>query len=395
MDLQSSLHPYTLLGAHQRNGPVIITEGSGVRVRDNEGREYIDAMAGLWCVNVGWGREEVIEAITRQARRLPYFHSFGSMGNEPAIELGEKVCALAPEGMTRVFFGCTGSDANDTNVKLVWYYNNLLGRSQKKKIISRDRAYHGVTAVAASLSGLKSMHVPFDLPLPGFLHTENPHYYWNAPAGMSEREFSKHLAGELNRLIESEGPDTVAAFIGEPLMGAGGVIPPPEGYWEEIQAVLREHDVLLIADEVICGFGRLGEWFGCDVYGLELAGRWKVSKHVRVDASYSLLVTHFQGAATAGSYPRNQIQIRATMDLADNLEFDVSLYYVDNLSGAGVGSYARLDAHVGWRPSDSVQLDLGAQNLLDSQHPEFVDELPFTQNTEVSTSFYVRLTIRF
>ncbi len=269
IDRSSSLHPFTQLRKLETDGPLIITEGQGVFVRDSQGREYLDAMAGLWCVNIGWGRSEVAEAITRQAEKLPYFHSFTGMANEPAIELSEKVLELAPDHMARVFFGCTGSDANDTNVKLVWYYNNLIGRPEKKKIISRKRAYHGVTAVSASMSGLTSMHTPFDLPLPGFLHTENPHYYRNAPDCMSELEFSDHLAGQLRKLIEDEGPDTVAAMIAEPLMGAGGVIPPPEGYWQAIGAVLKEYDVLLIADEVICGFGRLGHWFGSQAYDLE------------------------------------------------------------------------------------------------------------------------------
>ena len=220
-DLQSSLHPYTQLAAHQEKGPLVITEGSGVRVKDIHGKEYVDAMAGLWCVNVGWGRDEIVDAIADQGRRLAYFHSFSGMANEPAIELGDKMLKHAPAGMERVFFGCTGSDANDTNIKIVWYYNNLRGKPDKKKIVSRKRAYHGVTAVSASLSGLDSMHTPFDLPLPGFLHTETPHYYWGAEPDMSEEDYSRHLANELRGLIEREGPDTVAAFIGEPLMGAG------------------------------------------------------------------------------------------------------------------------------------------------------------------------------
>ncbi|MEM1248349.1 MAG: aminotransferase [Acidobacteriota bacterium] len=269
VDRASSLHPYTQLRKHQDDGPLIITEGQGVYVRDSGGREYLDGMAGLWCVNVGWGRPELIEAIRIQSERLPFFHSFGSMANEPAIELGEKVIELAPEGMARVFFGCTGSDANDTNVKLIWYYNQLRGKPEKRKILSRRRAYHGVTSVAASLSGLESMHAPFGLPLPGFLHTECPHHYREAPEGMSELEFSAHLAGTLREQIEREGPETVAALVAEPLMGAGGVIPPPDGYWEAISAVLEDYDVLLVADEVICGFGRLGSWFGSDTYGLK------------------------------------------------------------------------------------------------------------------------------
>jgi len=269
MDKRSTLHPYTALHTHLKTGPRVIVEAQGIRVRDSDGREFIDAMAGLWCVNVGWGREEIAVAVSDQIKKLAYFHSFSSMATEPSIRLADRLVDLAPPGISKVLFGNTGSDANDTNVKLVWYYNNLLERPAKKKIISRRRGYHGVTVATASLSGLDSMHVPFDLPLPQILHTETPHYWRHAPPGMSELEFSVHLAGELDRLIEQEGPETVAAFIAEPVMGAGGVIPPPEGYFQEIQAVLKKHDVLFIVDEVICGFGRLGRWFGSDLYQLE------------------------------------------------------------------------------------------------------------------------------
>ncbi len=269
LDRARSLHPYTMLAAHLERGPLIITEGEGIRVRDSEGREYIDAMAGLWCVNVGWGRNEIADAMAEQARRLAYYHSFTGMANEPAIHLADKVLAHAPEGMSKVFFGCTGSDANDTNVKLTWYYNNLLGRPEKKKILSRHRAYHGVTLAAASLSGLSSMHQKFDLPLSWVRHLDAPHHYQGAAPGMSEREFAQQLAGQLEQVIEEEGAHTIAAMIAEPVQGAGGVILPPEGYFEAIVPILRRHDILLIADEVVCGFGRLGTWFGSHAYGLE------------------------------------------------------------------------------------------------------------------------------
>jgi L-2,4-diaminobutyrate transaminase len=269
LDRRASLHPYTLLAAHQRTGPTVIVSGEGVRVRDSAGRVFIDAMAGLWCVNVGWGRNEIVDAMAHQARELAFFHSFSSMANEPAIALAARLADLAPAPIAKAFFGCTGSDANDTNVKLVWYYNNLLGRPRKKKLIARRRAYHGVTVASASLSGLPSMHRGFDLPLPQVIHVETPHHWSRARDGESERELSVRLARELEETIEREGPDTVAAFFAEPVMGAGGVIPPPEGYFEAIVPVLRRHDVLLVVDEVICGFGRLGRWFGAELYGLE------------------------------------------------------------------------------------------------------------------------------
>jgi len=269
LDKESMFHPFTALAQHMETGPRIMVGGKGCMLTDNQGREYIDALAGLWCVNVGYGRDEIADAIDAQVRQLPYYHAFASMGTAAPVEVAAKLKQLAPGSMARVFFGLSGSDANDTQVKLVWYYNNLLGRPQKKKIISRQRAYHGVTVAAASMTGLPLLHNAFDLPIPQVIHTESPHYYWNAPEGMSEAEFSKHLAQELDALIEREGPETVAAFIAEPVMGAGGVIVPPENYFQEIQPVLKKHDVLMIADEVINGFGRLGKWFGCNVFDIE------------------------------------------------------------------------------------------------------------------------------
>jgi L-2,4-diaminobutyrate transaminase len=246
-----------------------MAEARGTRIRDRAGREYIDAMAGLWCVNVGYGREEIVEAMAEQARRLPYYHTFLSHSNEPAIQLAERLLRLAPGSMSKVFFCNSGSEANETFVKLVWYYNNLRGKPEKKKFIARRSAYHGVTLGAGSLSGIPALHEAFDLPLPGFLHVRKPHPYWEAAPGESELEFSRRLAGELAECVEREGPETVAAFIAEPVMAAGGVVPPPEGYFEAIMPVLREHDILFIVDEVVCGFGRLGEMFGSIHFGLE------------------------------------------------------------------------------------------------------------------------------
>jgi L-2,4-diaminobutyrate transaminase len=246
-----------------------MVEGQGIRVKDAQGREYLDAMAGLWCVNVGYGRQEIVDAARAQLERLAFYHSFASMANAPAIQLAERLLELAPGRMSRVFFGNSGSDANDTQVKLVWYYNNLRGKPEKKKIISRRRSYHGVTLGAASMTGLGPVHAGFDLPLPGFVHVSAPHAYREAPPGASERAFTELLARELDERIEAEGPETVGAFIAEPVMGAGGVLVPPAGYFEAVQQVLRKHDVLMIADEVICGFGRLGAMFGCELYGIE------------------------------------------------------------------------------------------------------------------------------
>ncbi len=269
LDRRYVFHPFTSIAEQQAVGPRIMTEGNGVWIRDAEGREYMDAMAGLWCVNVGYGRREIAEAMAEQARRLPYYHAFLGFANEPAIRLAERLAEITPPGLDRFFFCNSGSEANDTAVKLVWYYWNLRGFPQKKKIVARRDAYHGVTLGAASLSGLPLLHASFDLPLPGFLHVRKPHFYREGHPGESEGAFARRLAEELDALIEAEGPETVGAFIGEPLMAAGGVIPPPEGYWQAVQPVLRHHDVLLIADEVVCGFGRLGTPFGSHRYDIQ------------------------------------------------------------------------------------------------------------------------------
>ncbi len=269
LDRQNMFHPFTNPRQHTETGPRIMVEGKGVRLTDNRGNELIDALAGLWCVNVGYGRQEIVDAIAEQAARLPYYHSFASMGTEPGIHTADTVRRMAPGNMARVLFGCSGSDANDTQVKLVWYYNNLKGRPQKKKIIARDRAYHGVTVASGSLTGLPSVHNAFDLPAIPVVRVRCPHLYHEGLPGESEEAFADRLAAELDAAIEAEGPETVAAFIAEPVMGAGGVVVPPKGYFAKVQAVLKKHDVLFIADEVICGFGRLGTPFGCDYFGIE------------------------------------------------------------------------------------------------------------------------------
>lgn len=268
------LHPYTHLKRHEQDGPLIIRRGQGVYVSDDHGKTYIEGLAGLWCTALGFDEERLIEAATRQMRTLPFYHLFGSKSHEPAIDLAERLIALAPRNqtrppLTRALFANSGSEANDTAIKLIWYYNNALGRPKKKKIISRIKAYHGVTVATASLTGLPNNHRDFDLPLAGFLHTDCPHHYRFAAAGESEEAYASRLAAALDALICAEGPDTVAAFFAEPVMGAGGVIVPPATYFEKIQAVLRRHDVLLVADEVICGFGRTGNWWGSETYGLE------------------------------------------------------------------------------------------------------------------------------
>jgi L-2,4-diaminobutyrate transaminase len=269
LDRERVLHPATSIADHLAKGPRIMAEGSGVTLTDTAGRRYLDAVAGLWCVNIGYGRPEVADAMAAQAKRLSYYHTFSSMSNEPQIVLADRLLSFTPGKLCRVFFGTSGSDANDTQVKLTWYYQNLRGLPRKKKIISRLGAYHGTNVASASLTGLPAFHKAFDLPIANILHTLTPHYYRDGAPGESEEQYAARLAEELDRLIEREGPDTVAAFIAEPVMGAGGVLVPPRTYFDRVQAVLRKHDVLMIADEVICGFGRLGRMWGSEVFEIE------------------------------------------------------------------------------------------------------------------------------
>jgi L-2,4-diaminobutyrate transaminase len=270
-DRDNFFHPSTHLAEFARgNLPQrIITTAKDCHITDRDGTRFLDAFAGLYCVNVGYGRQEIAEAIADQARELAYYHAYVGHGTEASITLSKMILDRAPKGMSKVYFGLSGSDANETNVKLIWYYNNILGRPAKKKIISRWRGYHGSGLVTGSLTGLELFHKKFDLPLAQVIHTEAPYYFRRSDIDMTEAQFTAHLVAELEALIEREGADTIAAFIGEPVLGTGGIVPPPEGYWPAIQQVLRKHDILLVADEVVTGFSRLGSMFGSDHYGLE------------------------------------------------------------------------------------------------------------------------------
>jgi L-2,4-diaminobutyrate transaminase len=274
MDRQSLFHPSTSIADHLANGPTIISSASGVRVRNHQGRDFIDCGAGLWCVNIGYGRVELGEAAAKAMADLGYYHLFSSYSNEPIIRLADRLLALFRERanaphLSKVFFGTSGSDANDTNFKLVRYYNNLRGKPDKKKIISRLGSYHGLTAAAGSLTGILSFHKAFDLPLPGVFHTSCPHFFRFGEDREDEDAFTRRMVGDLKELIHREGPETVAAFIAEPIMGTGGAFIPPRGYFEQVQTVLDENDILFIADEVITGFGRTGEWFATGLYNLK------------------------------------------------------------------------------------------------------------------------------
>jgi len=265
--VETLLHPYTNQATFRETGPLVIERGKGVYIYDADGKAYLEGMSGLWCTALGYDNEELVEAAAAQMRRLPFAHLFTAKSHDPAIELAEKLKEIAPVPISKVFFCNSGSEANDTQMKLVWYMNNALGRPNKKKIISRVKAYHGVTIAAASLTGLPNNHIDFDLPIARVLHTSCPHYYRFGKDGESEDDFATRLAAELEELILKEGPDTVAAFIAEPVMGAGGVLVPPKSYFPKIMAVCAKYDVFMIDDEVICGFGRLGPMFGCTALG--------------------------------------------------------------------------------------------------------------------------------
>jgi 4-aminobutyrate--pyruvate transaminase len=268
-DIAYHLHPQTNLAAHEQLGPHIFERGEGIYVFDDDGNRYIEGLAGLWCTSLGFSEARLVEAARRQLETLPFYHGFAHKTTQPVIDLAEMLIGMLPGPMSKVFFTNSGSEANDTQVKLVWYYNNLLGRPEKKKIIARGGAYHGITVASGSLTALPYAHRFFDLPIAKILHTDCPHHYHHAMEGETEEDFATRLAENLEAMIIEEGPETVAAFIAEPVIGAGGVIPPPRGYFKKVQAVLRKHDVLFIVDEVICGFGRTGEMFGSETYDLK------------------------------------------------------------------------------------------------------------------------------
>ncbi|GLQ27376.1 aspartate aminotransferase family protein [Sulfitobacter pacificus] len=270
-DRDNFFHPSTHLAQHARGESPsrVIKTASGVHIEDRDGNKLLDAFAGLYCVNVGYGRKEIADAIAAQAQELAYYHSYVGHGTEASITLSKMILDRAPANMSKVYFGLGGSDANETNIKLVWYYNNILGRPEKKKIISRWRGYHGSGLVTGSLTGLELFHKKFDLPIDQVKHTLAPDFFRRDDLSQTEEQFTAACVADLEELIAREGADTIAGFIGEPVLGTGGIVPPPKGYWPAIQAVLKKHDILLIVDEVVTGFGRLGTMFGSDKYGLE------------------------------------------------------------------------------------------------------------------------------
>ncbi len=355
-DLSFHLHPATNLRSVQAEGPLVITRGEGVYVYDDEGNRYLEGMAGLWCASLGFSERRLAEAAYRQMCELPFYHSFA--GKVPAIstELAERLIGMAPAGMAKVLFANSGSEANDTAIKLAWYINNALGRPQKKKIISRQRAYHGVTIASGSLTGLAFAHTDFDLPIARILHTDCPHYYRGAQAGESEEAFAARLAANLEQLILREGPDTVAAFFAEPVMGAGGVIVPPATYFDRVQPILKKYDILFVVDEVICGFGRTGHMFGSQTFNLQpdvmtlakalSAGYVPISANLVSGKVYEILLAQsdklgiFGHGYTYSSHPVPAAVALETLKIYDELDIVAQVRRVGPRMQAGIRSFA-------------------------------------------------------
>lgn len=265
LDKNHYLHPFTDHKDLHKRRSQIITRADGVYIYDADDKKILDGMSGLWCVNAGYGRQEIIAAATEQMQELPYYNSFFQCSNPPAIELSALLQEISQPQFKRIFFAGSGSESNDTIVRMVRTYWDLMGQPERHTIISRNNAYHGSTVAAASLGGMKAMHKQSGLPIPGIVHVEQP-YWFGSDRSMSEDEFGLAAARSIEDKIKEIGPDKVAAFIGEPIQGAGGVIVPPDSYWPEVQRICDEYGILLISDEVITGFGRLGEWFGADYF---------------------------------------------------------------------------------------------------------------------------------
>jgi 4-aminobutyrate--pyruvate transaminase len=355
-DQSFHLHPATNLRTVQRDGPLVITRGEGVYVYDDKGRRYLEGMSGLWCASLGFSERRLAEAAYRQMFELPFYHSFA--GKVPAIatELAERLIRMAPAGMGKALFANSGSEANDTAIKLAWYVNNALGRPRKKKIISRQRAYHGVTIATASLTGLAFAHEDFDLPIARILHTDSPHYYRGAQSGESEEAFAARLADSLEQLILREGPDTVAAFFAEPVMGAGGVIVPPATYFDRIQPILKKYDILFVVDEVICGFGRTGNMFGTQTFDLKpdiitlakalSAGYLPISANLLTNALYDILLAQsdklgiFGHGYTYSAHPVPAAVALETLKIYEERDIVGEVRRVGPRMQAGIRSYA-------------------------------------------------------
>ncbi len=359
-DILHTVHPYTNLRQHERQGPLVITGGDGVYVVDDDGKRYIEGLAGLWCTGLGFSDKRLAEVARRQMERLPYSHSFSHRSTEPMIELAEKLASIAPPPITRSYFVNSGSEAIDTALKLIWYYNNARGLPEKKTIIARKRAYHGITVAGGHLtSSLAYTSSGFDLPmLDRFRHLTTPSFYRDGLPGESEAEFVDRLARELEDLILAEGPGTVAAFFAEPVQGAGGVIVPPAGYFAKVQAILKKYDILFVADEVICGFGRTGNWWGCDTFELrpdlvtcakQLSSAYlPIAALLMSDAFYQVLADQSEKLGTLGmgyTYGAHPVAAAVAVETLRIYESDRVIEHVREVEPQFLRRLARLGEH--------------------------------------------------
>lgn len=268
-DRANHLHSFTNLRLHAEKPAFVIERGEGVFVIDEDGKRYLEGMSGLWCASLGFSEPRLVEAAHRQMQKLPFNHTFRGRTHAVTVDLADRLLALAPSPMSKVFFASSGSEANDSAIKIAWHYNHAIGRPERRKLISRHGAYHGTTVATTSLSGMSDMQRDFNLPIPGILYADKPHFYREGAPGETEEQFVDRIVANLEALILSEGPETIAAFFAEPVMGVGGVIVPPKGYFAKVQTVLRKYDILFVADEIICGFGRTGNWWGCQAFNIE------------------------------------------------------------------------------------------------------------------------------
>jgi 4-aminobutyrate--pyruvate transaminase len=387
-DIAYLVHQQTDLAAYQESGGTLMAKGEGIYVFDDQGRKYLEAMAGLWCASLGFSEKRLADAAYKQLLTLPYYHTFFAKGNLPSVDLAEKLVRMAPVAMSKVLFQCSGSEANDAAIKLVWYYHNAIGKPAKKKIIGRVRGYHGNTVASVSVSGQPHMVADFDLPLPGFLHTDNPNYYRFAHDGESEADFATRMADNLEQLILREGPDTVAAFFGEPVQGGGGAITPPETYWAKIQAILRKYDILFIADEVICGFGRTGHMWGCQTYGLEpdmiscakalSAAYQPISALLINEKIHQAMLTESRKIGSFGhgfTYGAHPVACAVALEtLAIYAERDI-VGHVAAVSGAFLDGLKALESHPLVGNARGVGLIAGVELMADKEHRTPFDPL--------------------
>jgi L-2,4-diaminobutyrate transaminase len=309
LDRKNFFHPFSSLGTHEKIGAEIFVEGKGSTLIDSNGKKYLDGIAGLWCVNIGYGNKEMASAISEQATKLAFYQALTSFGTDIAAEYAARLIDISPVPMSKVFFGTSGSDANDTMVKIVWSYHNYLGKPDKKKIISRRHGYHGSTIFAGGLTGFSNLHNNFDLPIARTLHASSTHPLWDKEKNSDATQFVNKLAEDLENLILAEGPETIGAFIAEPIMAGGGVLIPPPGYFEKVQAILTKYEILFIADEVVTGFGRTGEMFGTQAFNLKpdliTLAKGITSGYIPLSAclvSERIWQTLVSGSAAAGAY---------------------------------------------------------------------------------------------